>query len=141
MLAAQIAGTRAGDYFALLAYFTPDERTAGMLADVRRRMRHVTKRVVTVGYGPRYLHSTGQLHKGGPNNGVFLLITVDPPEDIDIPDTPYSFGTLFWAQAMGDLQTLQRHNRRAIRLHISGDIAEGIEKLIQAIEFVEQRRI
>ena len=71
----------------------------------------MTKRAVTVGYGPRYLHSTGQLHKGGANNGIFFLITADIAHDKPIPDAPYSFGTLYRAQALGDFQALQAHKR------------------------------
>lgn len=139
-LAAQFTGTHAGDYFALLVYFTPDEDTRERLEEVRRRLRHVTRRAVTLGYGPRYLHSTGQLHKGGANNGVFLLLTADNGEDLTIPGEPYSFDTLFRAQALGDLQTLHHHNRRAIRFHIKGDQSAGLQKLLDAINFVEQRR-
>lgn len=141
MIAAQIAGTHAGDYFALLAYLTPDDAMMALLKDVQRRLRHVTKRAVTLGFGPRYLHSTGQLHKGGANNGIFFQITADREDDIAIPDAPYSFGTLFDAQAAGDLQALFNHQRRAMRLHITGDVMEGLQKILAAVEFVEQRRI
>jgi transaldolase / glucose-6-phosphate isomerase len=139
LLAAQIAGTQEGDYFAVLAYLTPSPEVDEYLRTIQRRLRHVTRRAVTVNYGPRYLHSTGQLHKGGPNRGVFLLLTQGLKEDVAIPDTPFSFGTLFMAQAEGDLATLYQHNRRAIRLHIESDVADGINKLIAAIEFVESR--
>ncbi len=140
VIAAQMAGTRAGDYFALLVYFTPDEAEEGLLDQVRRRLRHVTKRAVTIGYGPRYLHSTGQYHKGGGDNGVFWQLTADAAPDLSIPGSDYSFGTLFAAQAAGDLQALQGHGRRAIRLHLTGDRATGLDTLLSAIEFVESRR-
>jgi hypothetical protein len=94
---------------------------------------------VTLGYGPRYLHSTGQLHKGGANNGIFFQITADIAQDLPIPGDPYSFGTLMQAQAAGDLEALQTHGRRAFRLHISGDLMAGLEKLLAAIKFVEDR--
>jgi transaldolase/glucose-6-phosphate isomerase len=141
VLAAQITGTQAGDYFALLVYTTPDETTLATLKDIQRRLRHVTKRAVTLGFGPRYLHSTGQLHKGGANNGVFFQITTNRDADVEIPDAPYSFGTLFDAQAAGDLEALFNHERRAFRFHIDGDVNEGLQKLLAAIDFVEQRRI
>jgi len=140
VLAAQIAGTHAGDYFALLCYFTPNETAYNMLHEVRTRLRNVTKRAVTVGFGPRYLHSTGQLHKGGPNNGIYFQLTAPDDDDIEIPGQPYTFGTLFQAQADGDLQTLQKHGRRAIRLTIESDLEDGLQKLLDAIQFVEERR-
>jgi len=139
LLAAQMASTHAGDYFAVLAYLTPDEQTNEQLRSIQRRLRHVTRRAVSVGYGPRYLHSTGQMHKGGPNTGVFFLITRSVEHDLMIPDNPFSFGTLFMAQAIGDYTALCNHDRRVIRLHIEGDQNAGIDKLLAAIEFVEKR--
>jgi len=140
VIAAQMAGTHAGDYFAFLIYFTPNKAEKQLIKDIQRRLRHVTKRAVTIGYGPRYLHSTGQYHKGGGNNGVFWQLTADPADDLDIPEREYSFGTLFSAQAGGDLQALHNHNRRAIRLHLSGDRSIGLKTLLSAIDFVESRR-
>ncbi len=140
VIAAQLAGTHAGDYFAFLIYFTPTEEEKQTISDIQRRLRHVTKRAVTIGYGPRYLHSTGQYHKGGGNNGVFWQLTADPADDLDIPESDYSFGTLFSAQAAGDLQALHNHNRRAIRLHLSDNRMSGLQKLLSAIDFVESRR-
>jgi transaldolase/glucose-6-phosphate isomerase len=141
VLAAQMAGTHAGDYFAFLCYFTPDDQALSTLHEIQTRLRNVTKRAVTIGFGPRYLHSTGQLHKGGANNGIFFQITHKPTvEDIAIPEQDYSFQTLFDAQAAGDLETLQKHNRHVIRFHIEEDLQEGLQKLIDAIKFVEERR-
>jgi len=140
VIAAQMAGSRAGDYFAFLIYFTPTPEEARLIAQIQRRLRHVTKRAVTIGYGPRYLHSTGQYHKGGGENGIFWQLTADPAPDLDIPGMDYSFGTLFAAQAAGDLRALHNHERRAIRLHLTGDRSVGLEKLLTAIEFVESRR-
>ncbi len=140
VIAAQMAGTNAGDYFAFHIYFTPDADELRLIEQIQRRLRHVTKRAVTIGYGPRYLHSTGQYHKGGGNNGVFWQLTADAAPDLDIPGMDFSFGTLFAAQAAGDLQTLHNHERRAIRLHLTGDRSLGLNKLLTAIEFVESRR-
>ena len=140
VIAAQMAGTHAGDYFAFLIYCDLSAEERRLLADIQRRTRHVTKRAVTIGIGPRYLHSTGQYHKGGGNNGVFWQLTADAAPDLDIPGYPWSFGALFAAQAAGDLQALQGHGRRAIRLHLGGDRAAGLEKLLTAIDFVESRR-
>ncbi len=140
VIAAQMAGSRAGDYFAFLVYFTPDAGEARLLAQIQRRLRHVTKRAVTIGYGPRYLHSTGQYHKGGGNNGIFWQLTATPAPDLPIPGFNYSFGTLFAAQAAGDLRALQAHQRRVIRLHLKGRRDAGLDTLLRAIEFVEARR-
>ncbi len=140
LIAAQMAGSRAGDYFAFLIYFTPTPAEARLIARIQRRLRHVTKRAVTIGYGPRYLHSTGQYHKGGGENGIFWQLTADPAPDMDIPGMDYSFGTLFAAQAAGDMRALQNHQRRAMRLHLRGERTAGLERLLTAIEFVESRR-
>lgn len=140
VLAAQMAGTHAGDYFAILVYFTPDEKAETMLHEIRQRLSQVTKRAVTIGYGPRYLHSTGQLHKGGANNGIFFQLTTNVADDLAIPDTDYDFGTLFQAQASGDLETLQKHNCRAIRIQIDDATHNGLQKLLDAVKFVEDRR-
>jgi transaldolase / glucose-6-phosphate isomerase len=140
LLAAQFAGTNAGDYFALMAYLPHTREIHEVLMHVRRRMRTVTHRAVTLGYGPRFLHSTGQFHKGGPNTGVFIQITADHENDLPVPDADYSFATLIDAQAGGDFEALQAHRRRAIRLHIKGSLMDGIQKLLAAIDFVEERR-
>lgn len=140
LLAAHLAGTSAGDYFSLLAYLPTTPETDAALNDLRRRLRHVTKRAVTAGYGPRYLHSTGQLHKGGANIGVFLLLTATPATDMPIPDMPFSFGTLSAAQAAGDFEALDAHKCRAVRLDFGDDIAVGLAILTQAVDLIESRR-
>lgn len=140
LIAAHLAGTMAGDYFALLAYLPMSAETDKMIAELRRRLRHITKRAVTAGYGPRYLHSTGQLHKGGPNTGVFVLLTADYARDLDIPDMPFSFATLNMAQASGDFEALDTHKRRAIRLHLGQRGVDGFDVLTQALDLLEERR-
>jgi len=140
MLASQINSTHAGDYFALLAYLPAFPEVEESLENIRRRLRHATRRATTIGYGPRFLHSTGQLHKGGADNGVFFQITYDSPLDLAIPDAPYSFGVLKTAQAAGDLEALQSKGRRALRLHISGDLVNGLQKLLDAVELAAERR-
>ena len=140
MIAAQINSTTAGDYFALLAYLPHTPAVDDALAQVRRRLRHVTRRAVTVGYGPRYLHSTGQLHKGGANNGVFIQFTCDDTVDVPIPGEPYSFSVLKAAQAAGDLEALVNKGRRALRLHLGKDVLAGLNRLLTAIDAVEERR-
>jgi transaldolase / glucose-6-phosphate isomerase len=140
LIAAQVNATQAGDYFALQVYLPATVEVEAKLEDIRRRLRHVTRRAVTLGYGPRFLHSTGQLHKGGPNNGVFIQITADDPFDLAIPDVPYTFGVLKAAQAAGDLEALQSKERRVFRLHLSGDLVEGLQKLLDAVDLAGERR-
>jgi transaldolase/glucose-6-phosphate isomerase len=139
-LAAPMNATNAGDYFALLAYLPMTDEIDAVLREAARRLRHATRRAVTVGYGPRFLHSTGQLHKGGANNGVFVQITCDDPVDVPIPGEPYSFGVLKAAQAAGDMEALVNKQRRAVRLHISGDLLAGLQKLLAAVELAAERR-
>jgi transaldolase/glucose-6-phosphate isomerase len=107
-----------GDYFALLAYLGPDSSVEEAVAECRRAVRARTRAATTFGYGPRYLHSTGQLHKGGPNNGVFVVITAHTQEDVAIPGEPFTFGTLELAQAIGDFQSLDAAGRRALHVHL-----------------------
>jgi transaldolase / glucose-6-phosphate isomerase len=140
ILAAQINTTNAGDYFALLAYLPMVAETEATLQELRRRIRHITRRAITMGYGPRFLHSTGQLHKGGGNNGVFIQITCDNAEDIAIPGEQYSFGVLKAAQAMGDIEALSNKQRRALRLHVGHNVADGLEVLTRAVELAAERR-
>ena len=141
LLAAQIIGTYAGDYFALLAYAPYTPQVEAKLSELQTRIRHLTRRAVTYGYGPRYLHSTGQLHKGGANNGVFFLFTDEPQHHVPIPDADYDFGTLNAAQAAGDMQALYNHKRRAIRLYANdGNIHAALDALIEALSVVEERR-
>jgi transaldolase/glucose-6-phosphate isomerase len=108
----------AGDYFALLAYLGPDHEVADELHRFRMAVRDRTHAATMFGYGPRYLHSTGQLHKGGPNSGVFLLVTATPRADLPIPGEAFSFGTLELAQAIGDFQSLDSTGRRAVHVHL-----------------------
>ncbi|MGQ9908455.1 MAG: bifunctional transaldolase/phosoglucose isomerase [Candidatus Flexifilum sp.] len=140
LLAAQFNATNAGDYFAILAYLPMTEEVSAQLNEVRRRLRHMSKRAVTIGYGPRFQHSTGQLHKGGPNNGIFIQITCDDPLDLPIPGQPYSFGVLKAAQAGGDLEALQSKGRRALRLHVDKDLLAGLKILLDAVALAAERK-
>ena len=105
-----------GDYLAIMAYVRPTLEADRALADLRRAVMERHKVATTLGYGPRLLHSTGQLHKHGPNSGLFLQITSDDHEDASIPGKGYSFGALAKAQAVGDFRTLQRLGRRVVRV-------------------------
>ena len=117
-----------GDYFALLAYLPADPHTLERLQRTRGLVRDQTGMAATLGFGPRFLHSTGQLHKGGPASGIFLQITADPRRDLPIPGWTESFGVLIAAQAAGDLAALQGRGRRALRLHLA-DPAAGLARL------------
>jgi glucose-6-phosphate isomerase len=107
-----------GDYFALLAYVGPDPELADEFRAFRQAVRDRTRAATMFAYGPRYLHSTGQLHKGGPNTGVFVLISATPRADLAIPGEPFSFGTLELAQALGDFASLDATLRRALHVHL-----------------------
>jgi glucose-6-phosphate isomerase len=110
---------RPGDYFGLLTYLPPDRAPFdGALQDVRSAIGMASGCATMFGYGPRYLHSTGQLHKGGANNGVFVIVTAAVEEDLPIPDEPFSFGVLEMAQALGDFESLDKTNRRALHVQL-----------------------
>ena len=124
-----LASVRAGrDYVAVLAYVPMDPDVADRLQRIRARIGEATGAATTLGFGPRFLHSTGQLHKGGPDTGVFLQLTADPAKDLPIPGWEETFGTLIAAQALGDLTSLQRRGRRALRLHVA-DLDAGLATL------------
>ena len=127
-----LAQVRPGDYVALMAYLpeTPEHDRA--LSAIRVAIRDAQRVATTVGYGPRFLHSTGQLHKGGPNTGVFLQIVGDDPKDLAIPGADYTFGVLKQAQALGDYQALRNHGRRVLRVQVA-DVAEGLAQIAQAV--------
>ncbi|MBQ8033174.1 MAG: hypothetical protein IJ266_04400, partial [Elusimicrobiaceae bacterium] len=110
-------------------YVYPDAETEKALLALREKVQNKTKRAVLFGYGPRYLHSTGQLHKGDGNNGVFLILSADPANDIKIPGQAYTFGQLCNAQALGDYQALLEKGRRVIKLHLAQPVAEQIKKI------------
>ncbi|HEV2439958.1 MAG TPA: glucose-6-phosphate isomerase [bacterium] len=120
---------RPGGYVALLAYLTETPETHRRLTAIRARLRDTTRLASTLGYGPRYLHSTGQYHKGGPSNGLFLLITADETEDAAVPGQPYTFGVFKRAQALGDLEALHRHGQRAVRVHLRGPVDAALDRL------------
>jgi hypothetical protein len=123
---------RPGDYLALLAFIPPSPEHDRALATIRIAIRDSYRVATTVGYGPRYLHSTGQLHKGGPNTGVFLQVVGDDPDDLPIPGERFSFGVLKQAQALGDFQALRNHGRRVLRVQ-ARDVAPALAKIAQSI--------
>ena len=128
-----LAQGRPGDYIALMAYLPEEPATHQALQSIRVRLRNGTRLATTLGYGPRFLHSTGQYHKGGPATGLFLQLTADDGEDVSIPGSPYTFGIFKRAQALGDLEALRRHGRRVIRIHLGGDVRQGLRDLERAL--------
>ncbi len=124
---------RRGDYFALLAYLGPAPDLAEDLQAFRLAVREKTHAATMFGYGPRYLHSTGQLHKGGPNTGVFVLLTAAPREDVTIPGRPFSFATLELAQAIGDFDSLDATGRRAVLVSLPAPDRQSIRELAAAM--------
>jgi glucose-6-phosphate isomerase/transaldolase/glucose-6-phosphate isomerase len=122
------------DYVGLLAYLPPDEPLfAATFASARASIGQRTSCATMFGYGPRYLHSTGQLHKGGPNSGVFILVTAPPSDDVPIPGEPFSFGVLEMAQALGDFQSLDRIGRRALFLELPRRDAKLLGRLVDGL--------
>jgi glucose-6-phosphate isomerase len=134
-----LAQGRPGDYVALQAYVQPSEETTSALELLRLRLRDRLRLATTVGYGPRFLHSTGQLHKGGAGNGLFFQFTADDERDAPIPDeagTPGSsltFGVLEEAQSLGDRQALLDAGRRVIRFHLGRDVDGGLRRLAEGL--------
>jgi len=124
---------KSGDYFALLAYVPMFANHEQRLQQMRHAVRDKKRVATCLGFGPRFLHSTGQAYKGGPNSGVFLQVTSDDAHDLPVPGQKYTFGTVKAAQARGDLQVLVDRNRRALRVHIGADIEAGLAKLNSAI--------
>ncbi len=134
LIAAHVGRLQTGDYFAMNVYLERTEDVHAVFDRIRTKIRESKHVATTLGYGPRFLHSTGQLHKGGPNSGLFIQVTSDDAQDLAIPDEPYSFGVLKAAQALGDLQSLTAKGRRVIRVHVGSDIIKGLTRLEQAIE-------
>ena len=123
-----------GDYLAILAYLPDTPEIASALASLRRSLTEKYGIPTTAGFGPRYLHSTGQLHKGGPNSGIFLQLTTGHSVDKPIPGWPYDFGILADAQSTGDLQALKSLGRRASRVHLDDDPAAGIHRITAQVQ-------
>ncbi len=132
VLAAHLSSVAPGDTLALLAFFDAAPEEAARLERLRVELRDRLRVATTLGLGPRYLHSTGQLHKGGPPNVVFLFLTAETEDDRAIPGAPYSFGVLLDAQAAGDVAALVARNRRLLRVHLEGGRGAGLDQLLDA---------
>ena len=133
-LARHLARVKANDYVALLAYIEMTDAHEAELQKMRTAIRDRYKVATCVGFGPRFLHSTGQAYKGGPSSGVFLQITCDDAADLPVPGQTYTFGVVKAAQARGDLEVLEERGRRALRVHLGSDVAAGLKKLRATIE-------
>jgi transaldolase/glucose-6-phosphate isomerase len=133
-LRSHLARIGPGDYAALLAYVQMTPEHEAVLTGIRTTIRGRTKAATCVGFGPRFLHSTGQAYKGGPNSGVVLQITCDDAADVPVPGQKYTFGTVKAAQARGDFEVLAERGRRALRVHLDKDVDAGLAELRKAIE-------
>jgi transaldolase/glucose-6-phosphate isomerase len=122
-----------GDYFALLAYVQMNSEHEKLLQSIREKVLKQHKIATCLGFGPRFLHSTGQAYKGGPNSGVFLQVTSDDEFDLPVPGQKYTFGIVKSAQARGDFQVLLDRGRRALRVHLGKNVAAGLRKLSEMI--------
>jgi len=132
-LRAHLNRIKAGDYFALLAYLPMFGEHDEALENMRHQVRDHKRVATCLGFGPRFLHSTGQAYKGGPNSGVFLQVTCDDARDLSVPGQKYTFGVVKAAQARGDFQVLAERNRRALRVHLGRDVTAGLVNLTSAL--------
>jgi hypothetical protein len=133
-LADLLASIRPGDYFAITAYLNDTPETEAALQAMRLRVRNAKRVATTIGYGPRFLHSTGQFHKGGPATGVFLQVTCEPSAQAPIPGKPWTFAQVIAAQADGDLASLQSRGRRVLRASLPKDVGLGLRDLANAVD-------
>ncbi len=122
-----------GDYVAIQAYLAPAPETSATLQEIRRTLLERLRVATTLGMGPRFLHSTGQLHKGGPNTGLFLQIVDAPEKDLVVPGMGYTFGQIIRAQALGDYQALMQKRRRVLRVNLGSDVPAGLRRLVEAL--------
>jgi transaldolase / glucose-6-phosphate isomerase len=135
-LRAHLARVGTGDYFALLGYVEMKAEHEALLQSLRMAVRDRKHVATCLGFGPRFLHSTGQAYKGGPNSGVFLQITCDEAHDLPVPGQKYTFGVVKAAQARGDFQVLAERKRRALRVHVGSDVQAGLAKLAELVKQV-----
>jgi transaldolase/glucose-6-phosphate isomerase len=133
VLKTHLSRASAGDYFAVLGYITMNAQNEAALQGIRHTVRDSRKLATVLGFGPRFLHSTGQAYKGGPNSGVFLQITCDDANDLPVPEQKYTFGVVKAAQARGDFAVLAERGRRALRVHLGKDVSAGLATLQAAI--------
>lgn len=133
-IAAHLDRIEKDDYFGLLAYIQMNKENHTSLQNIRHSILENYEVATCLGFGPRFLHSTGQGYKGGANNGVFLQITADDAEDLDVPNQKYTFGIVKAAQARGDFEVLAERERRALRVHLGSDVSAGLTKLYEIVK-------
>jgi transaldolase/glucose-6-phosphate isomerase len=134
VLTAHLSRLGAGDYFAVLGYIPMNAANEKALQGIRHALRDKKKVATVLGFGPRFLHSTGQAYKGGPNSGVFLQITCDDAKDLPVPGQKYTFGIVKAAQARGDFAVLSERGRRALRVHLGKNLKSGLAALAKAVQ-------
>ena len=133
VLKAHLSRIGEGDYFAVLGYIPMNAQNEKALQAIRTAVRDARKVATCLGFGPRFLHSTGQAYKGGPNSGVFLQITCDDASDLAVPGQKYTFGVVKAAQARGDFAVLAERGRRALRVHLGKNLKSGLQALAKAV--------
>jgi hypothetical protein len=133
-LKAHLGRVKAGDYFAVLGYILMNAAHETELQAIRHAVRNKKRVATCLGFGPRFLHSTGQAYKGGPNSGVFLQVTCDDSVEMPVPGQKYTFGLVKAAQARGDFQVLADRGRRALRVHLGRDVKAGLATLLAAVQ-------
>ncbi len=121
------------DYVSVQAYLNPSARNTEALTALSTALRDRMRLAATMGYGPRFLHSTGQLHKGGPNSILVLQLVDEPAEDLPVPETDYAFGKLIRAQALGDFTALKQRKRRVLRINLGRDTESGLKQVLDIV--------
>jgi hypothetical protein len=134
LVRAHLSQLGAGDYFALLGYVQMNAAHEEALQSIRHAVRDRRRVATCLGFGPRFLHSTGQAYKGGPNSGVFLQVTCDDASDLAVPGQKYTFGVVKAAQARGDFAVLADRKRRALRVHLPANVDAGLQKLSKVVQ-------
>ena len=133
-ITAQLARVKQNDYFAITQYIEETPEIEALIQQIRVGVRDKARVATTTGYGPRFLHSTGQLHKGGPDSGVFLQLISKDAQDVPLPGEKFTFGILKQAQALGDFESLSKRGRRAIRVDLGNDIVGGLKKILSTVQ-------
>jgi transaldolase/glucose-6-phosphate isomerase len=128
-----LSGVVPGGYSALQAFLPSSREISSALLEIQVRLQTMTGLVCTLGFGPRFLHSTGQLHKGGPVGGLFLQLVDEPAQDLPVPETEYSFARMIAAQSLGDLHALRRRGRRVLRISLGKDRDMALDRVLAAL--------
>lgn len=132
-----LQSAKAGDFISLQSYLPEDEQVITAISEIREHLHRTVQAAITTEFGPRYLHSTGQYHKGGPNTGLFIQFTNSSVNDLQIPGLPYTFGSLKRAQVIGDMQALIKNKRRVLLIDLGNDIDNGLKTIQKAVKSIE----